>query len=77
MDLDTIQNGVYVILDKFYIKTKDGEQHPSDINSLVASYKAITEKDAPYNLRLQGKTRGIFRKRKRDGQSSTLGSKKK
>ena len=64
VDLDTIQNGVYVILDKFYIKTKDGEQHPSNINSLVASYKAITEKDAPTIYAFKVKQEDIPKKKK-------------
>jgi len=48
VELDNIKNGVYVILDKFYIKRPEGgESHPHTVKTMEQSYKAITGKEFP------------------------------
>lgn len=48
VDLDNVKDAVYVILDKFYIKSPDGnEVHPSELEKVAQGYKALTGKDLP------------------------------
>jgi len=65
VELDNVKNGVYVILDKFYIKNPEGgEQHPSTIKSLGASYKALTGKDFPTVYAFKVKQEDVPKKQK-------------
>ena len=65
VDLDTVQKGVYVILDKFYIKTGgSGEQHPANLNNMIAAYKGVTGKDAPPIYAFKLKQEDVPKKKK-------------
>jgi hypothetical protein len=65
VDLDTVQKGVYVILDKFYIKRGgSGEQHPATLNSMIAAYKGVTGKDVPPIYAFKLKQEDVPKKKK-------------
>jgi len=65
VELDNIKNGVYVILDKFYIKNPEGaEQHPNTIKEMTASYKGLTGKDLPTVYAFKVKQEDVPKKQK-------------